>query len=96
MSNWTYWGPVTMLTYQAMRWKLSGPEPTGPQTPYHHAFPHWPPATLLAMPERSCADSLGDSFLSFFYMYIYILFFIPWTTGFGLTSVVKQSENDLI
>jgi hypothetical protein len=89
MSIWTYWGPVTMLTYQAMRWKLSGPEPTGPQTPYHHAFPHWPPATLLAMPERSCADSLGDSFLSFFYMYIYIYYSFPVDHGIRINECCK-------
>jgi hypothetical protein len=43
LSNWTYWGPVTMPTYRAMRWKLFGPEPTGPRSPHYRVFPRRPP-----------------------------------------------------
>jgi hypothetical protein len=75
-SNWTCWGLVTMLTYRAMRWKLFGPEPTRPRSPYHRAFPYRSPIALLMVSERSSVDSMGASFLSFsVYIYIYIYFY---------------------
>jgi hypothetical protein len=96
-SNWTYRGPVTMPTYRAMRWKLSGPEPTGPWSPYHHAFPRRPPACLLTVSKRSSADSLGAFFLFLCVLaYIYIILF-PWVAKIWTDECCKtiQKQFDL-
>jgi hypothetical protein len=55
-----------MLTYRAMRWKLFGPEPTWPQSPYFHVFPRRPPTILLTALERSSADILSIFSFPFF------------------------------
>jgi hypothetical protein len=78
-----------MLTYRAMRWKLSSLELAGPWTPYHHAFPHLPPTILLTAPERSSVNILKVFSPPF-------LFFFSWVVEFKLMSAVGQSENDLI
>jgi hypothetical protein len=80
-----------MLTCRAMRWKLSGPKPVRPRGPYHRTLPHRLPIALLTVLERSSADSLGASFLSFLCMSVYIYIFysilFPWAAGFRLMSV---------
>jgi hypothetical protein len=48
-----------MLTCRVTRWKLFGPEPVGPQSPYYHVFPRWSPAILLTVLERSRANILS-------------------------------------
>jgi hypothetical protein len=61
-----------------MRWKLSRPELTRPQNPYHQGFLCRLLTALLMVPERSSDDSLSASFL------LLLVFIFSFPVGHGI------------